>query len=66
MGVPCNLEKYSSIQEQFVSNTLLVGLEPNSNLNELNALLQCLSHIEPLVNYIKYGFKKIKFYMKLI
>ena len=63
MGVPCgkcNFEKYSSIKEQFVSNTLLVGLEPNSNLNELNALLQCLSHIEPLVNYIKYRFKKIK------
>ena len=58
MGLLCNLLKYSSIQEQFVSNTLLVGLEPNSNMNELNALLQCLSHIEPLVNYIKYTFKK--------
>ena len=52
MGISCDLEKYSSIQDQFESNTLLVGLEPNSNLNELNALLQCLSHIEPLVNYI--------------
>ena len=61
MGVPCgkcNFEKYSSIKEQFVNNTLLVGLEPNSNMNELNTLLQCLSHIEPLVNYIKYTFKK--------
>ena len=61
MGVPygsCNFEKYSSIKKQFVHNTLLVGLEPNSNMNELNALLQCLSHIEPLVNYIKYTFKK--------
>ena len=49
-----------NIQRQYIMIDLLIGLKPNYKLYELNALLQCLCHIEPLVNYFKYRFKEIK------
>jgi len=49
-----------NIQSQYTMIDLLVGLNPNNQLYELNALLQCLCHIEPLVNYFKYKFEEIK------
>ena len=50
----------TNIQSQYTMIDLLVGLNPNNQLYELNALLQCLCHIESLVNYFKYKFKEIK------
>ena len=54
------LKMQKNIQSQYTMIDLLVGLNPNNQLYELNALLQCLCHIEPLVNYFKYKFKEIK------
>ena len=53
-------KKNNNIQRQYIMIELLEGLNPNNKLYELNALLQCLCHIEPLVNYFKYKFKEIK------
>ena len=49
-----------NIQTEYIMIDLLIGLQPNNKLHELNALLQCLCHIEPLVNYFKYKFEDIK------
>ena len=54
------LKMQKNIQSQYTMIDLLVGLNPNNQLYELNALLQCLCHIEPLVNYFKYKFEEIK------
>ena len=59
MGI-CFQKKYTSIDEQFKKIRLLIGLNENEQIKELNAFLQCLIHIKPLVNYIKYKFEKIK------
>ena len=64
-GNLCNCETKSkrsnnNIQRQYIMIDLLIGLKPNNKLHELNALLQCLCHIEPLVNYFKYKFEDIK------
>ena len=59
-GIVNILYPKKSIRDQFKDNTLLIGIETNTSMNELNATLQCLCHIEPLVNYIKYEFGKIK------
>ena len=59
MGI-CFQKKYTSIDEQFKKIRLLIGLNENEQIKELNAFLQCLIHIKPLVNYIKYNFAKIK------
>ena len=64
-GNLCNCETKSkrsnnNIQRQYIMIDLLIGLKPNNKLHELNALLQCLCHIEPLVNYFKYKFEEIK------
>lgn len=59
-GIVNILYPKKSIRDQFKDNTLLIGIETNNSMNELNATLQCLCHIEPLVNYIKYEFGKIK------
>ena len=53
-------KKNNNIQRQYIMIELLEGLNPNNKLYELNALLQCLCHIEPLVNYFKYKFEEIK------
>ena len=53
-------KKNNNIQRQYIMIDLLEGLSPNNKLYELNALLQCLCHIEPLVNYFKYKFEEIK------
>ena len=50
----------NNIQKQYIMIDSLIGLKPNNKLYELNALLQCLCHIETLVNYFKYKFKEIK------
>ena len=56
-------KKYKNIQQQYSMIDLLIGLRPNNKLYELNALLQCLCHIESLVNSFKYKFDKIKTYI---
>ena len=61
MGISCFQEKgYTSLKSQFNNKTLLIGLKANKKLTELNSILQCLCHIEPLVDYYKYEFDKIK------
>ena len=60
MGVCFQENNYSSIKIQFEKKELLIGLKPNNKLCELNAFLQCLCHIESLVNKIKYNFNEIK------
>ena len=55
-------KKYKNIQKQYSMIDLLIGLRPNNKLYELNALLQCLCHIESLVNFFKYKCDEIKTY----
>ena len=65
MGVICKLNNFTSIKMQFKNIELLIGLKPNNKLCELNAFLQCLCHIESLVDKFKYNFdeiQKIKIY----
>ena len=51
---------FSSINEQYTNIRLLIGLKENEKLKELNAILQCLFHVTPLVDYFKYKFDKIE------
>ena len=51
---------YTSVETQYTNIKLLIGLKENVRLKELNAILQCLFHIVPLTNYIKYKFDKIE------
>ena len=55
-----NCPSYNSIYEQYQRTELLIGLKPNSKLPELNAILQCLCHIEPIINYFRYKYEQIK------
>ena len=55
-----NCRSYNSIYEQYQRTELLIGLKPNSKLPELNAILQCLCHIEPIINYFRYKYEQIK------
>lgn len=57
-GFICSIfgAKYKDIQRQYGMTDLEIGLRPNQTLYELNALLQCLCHIEDLVNYFKYKY----------
>ena len=60
-------ETFTSIDSQYCRTTLLIGLKQNPKLHELNAILQCLCHIENIINYFKYNYDeilKIKSYMK--
>lgn len=60
-GFFCSLgPKYKDIQRQYGMIDLSIGLRPNSSLYELNALLQCLCHIEELINYFKYKYNDDK------
>lgn len=52
--------QYTSINSQYNNTILLIGLKQNSKLHELNAILQCLCHIEPIINYVKYKYDYIK------
>ena len=56
----CNNFCNSDIQLQFNKVEILIGLKQNDRLYELNAILQCLCHIEPLVNHFKFNFSEIK------
>ena len=60
-GARCKFccRKYTSIKSQYCKTTLLIGLKQNPKLQELNAILQCLCHIETLVNYVKYKYEHI-------
>ena len=60
MGVICKLNNFTSIKIQFKNIELLIGLKPNNKLCELNAFLQCLCHIESLVDKFKYNFDEIQ------
>lgn len=55
-----NQTNYTSIKDQFKNKILLIGLRKNEKLKELNSILQCLCHINSLVNYFKYEFDEIK------
>mgnify|MGYP002627371602 CR=1 FL=1 len=56
----CGAETIETIQTDFSNREILIGLKPNDRLYELNAFIQCLSHIEQLTNYIKYKSSHIK------
>ena len=51
---------FDSVEKQYINTKILIGLKENPRLKELNAVLQCLFHITPLTNYIKYKFDKIE------
>ena len=42
------------------NNILLIGLKKNNKLFELNSFLQCICHIQPIVNKIKCNYNNIK------
>ena len=51
---------FNSIEEQYTNTELLIGLKENEKLKEMNAILQCLFHVTPLVDYFKYKFDNIE------
>ena len=51
---------FNSIEEQYINTELLIGLKENEKLKEMNAILQCLFHVTPLVDYFKYKFDNIE------
>ena len=58
MGGHCG--KDYNITVSFGRTTLLIGLKKNNNLFELNSFLQCICHIQPIVNKIKCNYNNIK------
>jgi hypothetical protein len=58
MGGICKED--NNIDVRFRRTTLLIGLKKNNNLFELNSFLQCIIHILPVANKIKYNYNKIK------
>ena len=58
MGGICKED--NNIGVRFRRTTLLIGLKKNNNLFELNSFLQCIIHILPVANKIKYNYNKIK------
>ena len=65
MGQNCfckgdKINENANLKSEFKDIQLLIGLKENEKLKELNAILQCLGHIEILAQYFKYQFYKIK------
>ena len=50
MGCICKNCRKNNNNNKF--STLLIGLKKNNNLFELNSFLQCICHIQPIVNKI--------------
>ena len=65
MGQNCfckgdKINENANIKSEFKDIHLFIGFKENEKLKELNAILQCLGHIEILAQYFKYQFYKIK------
>ena len=65
MGQKClckeeKIDENAVLKNKFADIQLLIGLKENEDLKELNAILQCLSHIEIIAQYFKYKFSRIQ------
>lgn len=59
----CLIErKKKSLEDEYKNSKvqLLIGFKENEKIKELNAILQCLCHIDELANYFIYKFKNIE------